>query len=261
MSGLIQLGVDGGVAIVRLNRPDKLNALLPTMFAALVEAIAALERRVDVRVVVLAGEGRAFSAGLDLSALAGGGVSGTLIERTHGDANALQQVAWGWRTLGVPVIAAVQGAAFGAGCQIALGADIRIAGPAAELSLMEIRWGIVPDLGGFALLRGLVRDDHARELIYTGRRVGAEEAERIGLMTRLADDPIAEAMALARAIAAQSPAAVRAAKRLMNMGGGSREVLLAESAEQEALLVSAGHREAMRAAVEKRAPVFDDWEG
>ncbi len=154
----------------------------------------------------------------------------------------------------------MHGFAFGAGFQIMLGADIRIAAPDAQLSVMEMRWGLVPDMSGIATLRGLVRDDVARELVFTARKFSGEEGARLGVITRLAEDPHAEAMAMARTIAAMSPEAIRAAKRLLNLSADSdtTSLLTAEAAEQEKMLVSAGHRETLAAAREKRAPRFED---
>ena len=143
----VTVRVASGIADVRLNRPDKLNALDPAMFTALSEALAGLKSRDDVRAVVLSANGRAFCAGLDLTAL-GGQFFDDIQARTHGVANLFQNAAWGWRELAVPVIAAVHGFAFGGGLQIALGADIRIVTPDAKLAVMEARWGLVPDMGG-----------------------------------------------------------------------------------------------------------------
>ena len=158
----VSITVEAGLADVRLNRPDKLNAIDHAMFSALSEASAALAKRDDVRVVVLSGSGRAFCAGLDLASMAGDPSSGLLNDRAYGIANVFQNAAWGWRSLPVPVIAAIHGVAFGGGLQIALGADIRIVSADAKLAVMEGRWGMVPDMAGIALLRGLVRDDVAR---------------------------------------------------------------------------------------------------
>jgi enoyl-CoA hydratase/carnithine racemase len=160
----------------------------------------------------------------------------------------------------MPVIAAIHGFAFGGGFQIMLGADIRIAAPDAQFSIMEVRWGLTPDVAGITLLRGLVRDDVARELTYTGRRFDGEEAARLGIVTRTADDPRTEALALARSIAESSPVANRATKRLLNISadGDAEAILRAESREQQALLASANHHEAVTAARERRTPVFED---
>jgi enoyl-CoA hydratase/carnithine racemase len=206
------------------------------MFKAIAAAIDHLAGLDAVRCVVLSGEGRSFCAGIDLAALVSGGIE-PLSPRTHGAANALQHCAVGLRALSVPVVAALHGHVFGAGLQIALGADIRIAAPDARLSVMEMKHGLVPDLGGFVLTRGLIRDDVWRDLVYTAREVSGEEACDLGLVTRLATDPLAEAMALAGTIAGRSPEAIRAAKRLANaMHDDDAAVLLqAESDEQQML--------------------------
>lgn len=233
----VTVAMDGGVAQVRLDRPAKLNALTPGMFEAVAAAIDWLGGEAELRCVVLAGEGRSFSAGIDLAALARGGIA-PLGPRTKGDANLMQHCATGWRNLPIPVIAAISGHCFGAGMQIALGADLRIAAPDARLSLMEIKHGLVPDLGGFVLARGLVREDHWRELVYTAREVSGEEAQALGLVTRVAADPLAEATALACEIAGKAPAAIRAAKRLANRmtGTDAPTLLQAESDEQQVLV-------------------------
>jgi enoyl-CoA hydratase/carnithine racemase len=259
MSELVKIELDKGVADVRLARPEKLNALDPAMFEAIAGAIARLGDLPGLRCVVLSGEGKGFCAGIDLGSLAGPALL-DVRARSHGEANIFQHVAWGWRKLAVPVIAAVHGVAFGAGFQIMLGADIRIAAPDTQFSMMEARWGLVPDMAGIALLRGLVRDDVARDIIFTARKFGGEEAAKLGLVTRLDADPHAAALALAAQIAATSPPAIRAAKRLLNIDANASpaEILLAEAVEQEAMLASAAHKETLAAAREKRAPVFED---
>lgn len=254
-----------GVADVRLARPDKLNALDPDMFAGISAAIERLEGENGLRAVVLSGEGRGFCAGLDMASLAGmaAGEAITprdLAARTRGVANDFQHVAWGWRTLPVPVIAALHGVAFGGGLQIALGADIRIVAPDARLAVREIAWGLVPDMAGIALLRGLVRDDVARELCYTGREISGEQAVTLGLATRIADDPRGAALVLAGEIAGRNPDAVRAAKRLLNMAqdGDAEAVMIAEASEQAALIGSRNQIEAVKAMVGKRETAFVD---
>ncbi len=222
MSDRVTVTIDGGVADVRLNRPDKMNALDQAMFAAIVEAGEALKTDRSVRAVVLSGEGRAFCAGLDFGsfqAMAGGGEQAPREERPQrgiGDLEGRithlgQQACWVWQELEVPVIAAVHGVAFGGGLQIALGADIRIAAPDAQFSVLEIRWGLTPDMTATAMLPLLVGLDVAKELTFTGRMVSGEEAGRIGLATRVTQTPLDDALALAREIAAKSPHAVRCA--------------------------------------------------
>lgn len=258
MEERVTIQISEGVADVRLARPDKLNALDPAMFAGIIAAIARLEQEAGLRVVVLSGEGRGFCAGLDMASMASAGSGTDLMARTRGLANDFQAVAWGWRTLPVPVIAAIHGVAFGGGLQIASGADIRIAAPGTRLSVMEMKWGIVPDMAGYALWRGNVRDDALRELAYTAREFDAEEGQRFGFVTRIAEDPHAEAMALARAIAGRNPHAIRAAKRLANLEADAGETLLAESREQAALLRTPNQIEAVMANMQKRPPAFSD---
>lgn len=256
----VTIAIADGIADVRLARPDKMNAMDVAMYQGIADAIDELKATKGLRCVVLSGEGRCFCAGIDLSRLGEEPALRDLMPRTHGEANLFQNSAWGWRTLPVPVIAAVHGVAFGAGCQVMLGADIRIAAPDTRISIMETRWGLVPDVAGIALLRGLLADDVARELVYTARIISGTEAATLGLVTRTAADPHAEAMMLARTIAGQSPQAIRAAKRLMNAipEGSAKSLLLAESEEQAPLLVSDSHHETIRAAAEKRPPVFRD---
>ncbi|WP_375460405.1 crotonase/enoyl-CoA hydratase family protein [uncultured Enterovirga sp.] len=263
----VSIAISGGIADVRLNRPDKMNALDPAMMAALLAAAERLGGEPGLRAVVLSGEGRAFCAGLDMASFAalasgegGGLVPGRLADRTHGPANMFQHLALGWRGLPVPVIAALHGSAFGGGLQIALGADIRYVAPDAKLSVMEIRWGIVPDMGGTLLLRDLVRADVMRELTYGGRIVSGEEAVTLGLATRVCSDPREEALATGRVIAARNPDAIRAAKRLFNLADDDRSarILLAESSEQEAILGRPNQIEAVRANMERRTAVFRD---
>jgi enoyl-CoA hydratase/carnithine racemase len=259
-SDRVTIAVADAIADVVLNRPDKLNALDGAMFTALSEASAALAQRGDVRVVVLSGTGRGFCAGIDLASLGGDPSQGALHDRPYGIANIFQNAAWGWRSLPVPVIAAIHGVAFGGGLQIALGADIRIVAPDARLAVMEARWGMVPDMAGIALLRGLVRDDVARELTYTARQFTGTEAVALGLATRVADDPHGAAMALAAEIAARSPRAVRSAKRLFGLSrdADAGAILVAESREQQQLLDGPDLPETVAAHAEKCAPRFAD---
>ncbi|HSW08296.1 crotonase/enoyl-CoA hydratase family protein [Aquabacterium sp.] len=261
----IRISIDAlGVAEVCLARPDKMNALDFAMFDAIAAAIDQLKSERGLRAVVLHGEGRAFCAGLDMGrmdkiAAAGEGGFRDLRPRSHGTMNSAQYVAQGWRELVVPVIAAVHGVAFGGGLQVALGADIRLISADLKMSVMEVKWGLVPDMAGIVLMRGLLRDDVVRELTYTGRVVDAEEAVQLGLATRVCADPLAAAREMAAGIAQRSPDAVRAAKRLLNQaaaGTGDAALLQAESNEQVALMGAPNQVEAVRANLEKRAPVF-----
>lgn len=257
----LHLGTDG-VAHVRLNRPDKMNALDPLMFDALIEAGDALRTMKGLRAVVLAGEGRSFCAGLDLGSFAAGGSDPTrnLAERTHGNANRAQEAAMTWRKCPVPVIAAVHGVCFGGGLQIASGADIRVVHPEARMAIMEMRWGLVPDMGGYALWRGLVRGDVLRELVYTNREFSGSEALEMGLATIVQADPLARATAIATEIASRNPESIRGAKRLFDImdDEGTDAILLAESREQDGVIRKPNQVEAVMAGMQKRAPNFTD---
>lgn len=253
---------DDGVAQVRLTRADKMNALDPEMFVRIIEAGRALHEMKGLRAVVLSGEGRAFCAGLDLSNFARqpNPHEPELTERTYGNANKYQQVAMLWRKLPVPVVAAVHGVCFGGGLQIASGADIRVVHPDTRMSIMEMKWGLVPDMGGYALWRGLVRDDVLRELIYTNREFSGEEAGRLGLATHVDADPLARATAIASEIANRNPHAIRAAKRLQAgmVERNTDSILLEESIEQHAIVRSKNQVEAVMAGMDNRPPKFDD---
>lgn len=259
MSDRVSITIADQIADVRLTRGDKMNALDPAMFAAIGAAIDSLHCRADVRCVVLSGEGRAFCAGLDMASMAAGG-SGTGATRNEQGSILPQHVTWGWRQLPMPVIVAVHGVAFGGGFQIMSGADIRIAAPATRFAIRELYWGIVPDMAGWPIWRGLVRDDVLRELVYTAREFDAAEALHHGFVTRIADDPHAEAMALAREITAKNPHAIRAAKRLAGAAHdlAPRAMLEMETEEQIALIGKPNMMEAVAAHMAKRAAVFQD---
>jgi len=274
MSDRVVWTVDAGVADVRLNRPEKMNALDPAMFEALIDAGEQLKHDPSVRAVVLSGEGRAFCAGLDFGsfqAMAGGAGGASAPKRNAGDVSEVeegrithrgQQAAYVWQELDVPVIAAVHGVALGGGCQIALGADLRFCAPDAQFSILEIRWGLVPDMTGSQFLPRLVGLDVAKELTFTGRMVSGEEAVRIGLATRVSADPRSEALALAKEIAGKNPHAVRGAKRLLNQAGtvSLAEGFAAERREIGALIGSPNQVEAVTAFFQKRDAVYADVE-
>jgi enoyl-CoA hydratase/carnithine racemase len=259
MNDRVRMSVTDQIADVRLTRGDKMNAIDPAMFSAIGAAIDGLAVRTDVRCVVLSGEGKAFCAGLDMASMAAGG-SGTGAERNDQGSILPQHVALGWRNLPMPVIAAVQGVAFGGGFQIMSGADVRIAAPGTRFAIREAYWGLVPDMAGFVLWRTMVRVDVLRELAMTGREFDAEEALRHGFITHIADDPHAAAMAIAGEIAVRSPHAVRGIKRLCNAAHdtGERALLELETAEQIAVIGKANMMEAVAAHMGKRTPVFRD---
>lgn len=248
------------IARVTLTRGDKMNALDDEMFQAIVAAGQEVAAS-DARAVVLSGEGKSFCAGLDLASFAKMGQVDPeewLMGRSHGDTNLLQEMSLVWRRVPVPVIAALQGAVYGGGLQLALGADIRIAAPDAKFSLMEMKWGLVPDLGGMVTLPPLVRSDVLRLMTYTAEPIPAEQGERWGLVTQLADDPLAAALDLATTIAGKSPSAIRAAKRLINVAETEdREaVLLQESRESAGLIGKPDQMEVIGAQMQGRAPNF-----
>ena len=249
------------IAHVTLTRGDKMNAVDPEMADAIVAAGLDL-MDADIRAVVLSGEGKSFCAGLDVmsfATLAAGDPEGVVMPRTHGNTNLFQEVAMVWRRLPVPVIAALHGAVFGAGFQLALGADMRVAARDAKLAVMEMKWGLIPDMGGMVLLPQLARSDVIRQMTYTAEPISAEQAERWGLVTELADDPHARAVEIATGIASRSPSAIRAAKRLIGVaesGAEEDEVLLVESREQADLIGKPHQMEVIAANMAKRAPKF-----
>jgi len=256
----VSLEYQDHIARVTLTRGDKMNALDDAMFEAIVNAGQEVAAS-DARAVVLTGEGKSFCAGLDLASFAKmGQVDPTewLMGRSHGDTNIMQEMALVWRRVPVPVIAGLHGAVYGGGLQLALGADIRIAAPDSKLSLMEMKWGLVPDLGGMVLLPNLVRSDVLRQLTYTARPIAAEQAERWGLVTSVTDDPQAAALAMAEEVAGKSPSAIRAAKRLIDVAETKRreEVLLAESRESAGLIGKPDQMEVIAAQMQGRKPVF-----
>ncbi|MGA0601037.1 crotonase/enoyl-CoA hydratase family protein [Caulobacter sp. KR2-114] len=273
MNDRITMTIDRGVADVRLVRADKMNALDDAMFEALVTTGEQIKNDPSIRVVVLSGEGRGFCAGLDMGNFGrmadgsrGDGASRPksdnlgLSSRTHGIANRAQYAVWVWREIPVPVIAAVHGVAFGGGFQLALGADIRYVAPDTKMAVMEIKWGLIPDMAGTQIMRHLAREDIVRELTYTGRIFSGVEAKDYGFATRVCDDPRADALALAREIAGKSPDAIRAGKRLLNEAviTDPRSGLIQETVEQVALIGSPNQVEAVMSNLQKREANYAD---
>ena len=260
MNDRVSIAIDNHVADVRLTRADKMNALDPAMFQGVIAAGEELAAMKGLRAVVLSGEGRSFCAGLDMASMASGGASassgmGSLTDRTHGNANTFQQVAMLWRKLPMPVIAAVHGVCFGGGLQIASGADIRVVAPDARMAVMEMKWGLIPDMGGYALWRGMVR-----ELTYTNREFSGAEALMSGFATFVDENPHTRAMAIAREIADRNPEAMREAKALFNEYADMDEdaILMAESVRQARVIRKPNQIEAVMAGMQKRAGVFAD---
>lgn len=264
----LELRREGHVVHVLLNRPEQRNAIDTAMFADLRETALALGADPGVRAVVLSGAGGTFSSGLDLSAItamAGGGVTGDQVAETGtslstGGATPYQQIGWAWQEIDVPVIAAIEGYALGGGLNVALGADIRVVAPDARLGFVEITWGLVPDLSGTEGARRVLPLDVAKRLILTGELVTGQEAVTLGLATQVAADPVAQAWTIARAIAANSPDAVRAAKRLLNRGAepGVARGLGDEVATSAALVGTPNQVEAVLARLEKRPALYAD---
>lgn len=262
MTELVTVRVVDHVADVRLNRPDKMNALSIPMFEAINAAAEQIMTDRNVRAVVLSGEGRAFCAGLDLAnftspdSFGGGDAFGN--GRGGYWPNFYQKPGYLWKDVPVPVICAVHGVVFGGGLQIALGADIRIAHPETRLSLMEINWGLIPDMSGTQTLRDLVRLDVAKELAFTGRIVEAPEAQQIGLVTRLDANPREAALAMAREIAGKNPQAITLGKLLFESTwhGSDARGLEIEEKLQARLLMTPNQKEAVMAGMQKREAVF-----
>jgi enoyl-CoA hydratase/carnithine racemase len=259
---VVTVEVAAGVARVQLARPEKHNALDLATFRALRAAQQRLRRDPSVRAVILSGAGPSFCSGIDLAAFAAGPTAiEALIDRPEDEvANLAQTAALGWRELPVPVIAAIHGACFGGGLQIALGADVRIAAPDARLSVMEVALGLVPDMAISQTLPRLLRADVALELSLSGRVLGGAEAAEVGLVTGVSGDAVGDAEALAAEIARRSPHAVRAVKRLLTeaWGGPAETSLRLETELMRGLLGTPNQREAVRAALAKEEPRFED---
>ncbi len=270
MSDRVCVEIEDRVAHVRLNRPEKKNALDRGMFEGLLAAARGLADDTAVRAVVLSGAGDSFCSGLDFSSfsdMASGDldaesddVRAAAEDRSADGANRAQQLAWLWQELPVPVIAAVQGAAYGGGFHIALGADIRFIAPDARIAFVEITWGLVPDLSGTQALRRLVPLDVAKKLIFSGEPISGERAVALHLGTETSERPLEDAFALARTIAKRSPDAVRAAKRLLNTSGlvPLDEGLANEFRESSRLMGGKNQIEAVTAKLQRREPEFVD---
>ena len=263
MSERVRISIEGHVAEVMLDRPDKMNALDIEMFRALDATGRRLQSEPGVRAVVLHGAGENFCAGIDLATFSEGGPDAvrTLLAPTEGSiANLAQRAGYAWRELTMPVICAVRGVTFGGGFQVAAGADLRFAAPDTRFSIMESKWGIIPDMAITTTLRGIVPPDRIKELAWSGRIFGAEEALGLGLLTAIEDDPLAAARAVAQACAERSPDAIKGVKRLVNEAWGvsEKEALALEARIQMGLLGSPNQREAVAANMQRRKPDFAD---
>jgi enoyl-CoA hydratase/carnithine racemase len=265
MGDCVKISVDAKahIADVVLNRADKLNALDINMFSALGEAADSIASDNSVRAVVLRGAGGNFCAGIDLSVLTDSSLdfqSALASPLDPSAANLFQRAAYAWRELPIPVVCAVEGVAFGAGLQIALGADIRYAAPDARLSIMEAKWGLIPDMGISTTLRNLVAPDRVKELSWSARILDSEEARSFGLVTAVTDDPVRAARQLCIECAAKSPEAIRGIKTLVNQAWQISEAdsLALEARLQSEIIGSPNQLAAVNANLRKSKPEFDD---
>ncbi len=242
---------------LQLNRPNKLNALSLNLFTELPERVEALGQDASLRALVISGAGRAFCAGMDMANFANPKVLADKFENPdQAYPNFFQRPAWCLRAVPMPVIAAINGACLGGGLQIALGADIRLAAPDASFSVMEIKWGMIPDMSASQTLRDLIGLDMAKELTFTGRKIGAEEALSLGLITRIEADPVQAALDMAAEIASKNPDAIRGAKALFNETWHGDGGLEAEERIQKEIVFKPNQMEAAMAAFEGREAVF-----
>ncbi len=258
----LRIEIADHVAVVTLTRAEKHNALDFPMFDAIIAAAERLRTEPGVRAVVLHGEGPSFCSGLDVAAVMSAKPSlAEAIAPLHDPPpNYFQRVAYDWLRVPVPVIAAIHGHCLGGGLQIALGADIRFAAPDAKLSVMEIKLGLIPDMSITRTLPRLVGIDIAKELTYTGRVFSGTEAARLGVVTHVSTDPLADARALAAEIASRSPDAVRGAKRLLDESwtGNAQDTLRLEASLQLGLFGSANQLAAVSAGFTKQPAEFTD---
>lgn len=268
MTNAVLVNYDNGIADVRINRPEKRNAINSDVIQGLLTAADEINANPQIRVVVLSGEGKGFCAGLDMAnigAMASGDLTTDSVGNAYDDlspagANLVQRLGWVWQELPIPVIAAVHGGAMGGGLNVALGADIRIVDPNAKLGFVEIGFGLLPDMSGTQALCQLTHLDRVKELIFTGRKFTGAEAYQYGLATQLSDTPLDDALVMARTIANRSPDAIRAAKKLLNAIPHSsvREGLIAESNCSRELMGTENQLEAVMATFEKREANFKD---
>ena len=264
MSNRITIEINNHIAQVRLNRADKYNAVDMNMIYGLIEAAQNLKQNTQVRAIVIAGNAGVFSSGLDIPSIMAqpNNITKLLTTEEGHDANLAQRCALDWHDLKVPVIAALEGYVYGAGLQIAMAADIRIAHKETKMSIMEIKWGLIPDMSLTATVPHFARQDIIKELTCSGREFSAEEGFDYGLVTRLEDNPIAAATALAEQIAGKNPDAIRGAKSLLEQAWHQErsESLALEEKIQRTIIGSKNQLEAVQANLAKRKPKFQDKE-
>ena len=216
MSNRVDIEYQGNIAHVILNRSDKRNAMDEQMFMALDQAIKQLKKDKQLRAVILSGKGVDFCSGLDVKSVEQDRLVmyRFLKKWLPWRANLVQRVVQGWRTLPVPVICAVHGRCYGGATQLALGCDFRIGSPDSEYSIMESRWGLIPDMAGSLTLRHIMNLDRAMQLTMTSELIAAPQALEFGLISEIADEPLAKAEQMAAAFSARSPDAIAAIKKL-----------------------------------------------
>jgi len=257
---LVSCTITDGIAQVRLDRPDKLNALTLPLLDELVATARRLRGDRSLRAVVLAGEGDSFCAGLDFASTLKrpAEVAKAFVPRPWRGTNTFQEACWAWRRVPAPVIAAVQGHCLGGGVQIALAADFRFATPDSTWSVLEGKWGIIPDMSGVQALSELVGIDTAKRLTMTAEMISGDRAHDLGLVTELDADPVVAATAFAQRLAERSPDALAAAKRLFDdtWHRSPRRTFARERIEQAFLLFGANTKIAREAALKKVAPAY-----
>lgn len=263
MFNTLKLKIENLIATVTLSRPEKKNAM---SFEMMDELIAVGERLMvaeGVRVIILTGAGNCFCAGVDLTSLMSlmprmDEMRKKILTPLKGHAsNEFQRPVTIWAEQAVPVIAVIEGVAFGAGAQLALGADFRFASLDAKFSIMEAKWGLIPDMGISQSLPKLIRADQAMDLIMTGRVLDMKEAGEIGLVTRVVHDPMEEALQFAEQIIMKSPDAINGTKKLVHGAWGCGKLGLKLEVELQAKIIGgASQMEMVLAQMEKRVPKF-----
>ena len=258
MKDRINITTKNHIAHIEMVREDKLNALDDAMFDGLIEAAETVAKQPDLRVVILSGRGRGFCAGLDIANFTEDKPKPELAERTHGIANRLQHVSVAWQELPIPVLAVAHNVCLGGGFHIFMGSDIRYATPDTRFSIMEIKWGLIPDMGAGPLLQHHARADIIKELVFTGRIFDASQAQAYGFLTHIDDDPLKAAFTLAEEITQKNPDAIRADKHLFSQLPylSKAEGLLLESNLQDKIIGTDNQKEAVMAELEKRPPKF-----
>jgi enoyl-CoA hydratase/carnithine racemase len=261
----VTIKITNHIADIKLNRPEKMNALDQDMFKAIIEAGENIKQDQTVRCVVLSGAGKCFCSGMDTENFnpqnKGEIFDEPLANRTHGIGNIFQQIAWIWREIPVPVIAAVHGVAIGGGLNIMSGADVKFITSDTKLSIMELKWGLIPDMAGSQLWRHNVREDIIRELMYTHRMFSGQDAVQYGFATHISEDPYEDAMKLAGEIASKNPTAIVKSKKMINEAPylSAADGLMMESIEQSQIIRSKNQIEAVMAAIQKRDADFDNF--